>query len=90
MTITPGRIVLYRIHEYDIQGRKFTGNQPYAGDIVPLIIVRVWDNEFYENGVGKPGVTGQLILDCTEPSTLWVTSKREGEQNGMWFWPPRV
>ena len=86
MTITPGRTVLYRICEYDIQGREFKGNRPYVGDIVPLIVVRVWDKEFGDN----PGVNGQLILDCTEPSTLWVTSKGEGDGLGQWFWPPRV
>jgi hypothetical protein len=90
MKPTPGRIVLYRICEYDIQGREFKGNTPRVGDVVPLIVVRVWDNEYYENGVGKPGINGQLILDCSEPGMLWVASKPEGEQNGAWFWPPRI
>jgi hypothetical protein len=82
MLITPGRIVLYRIHEYDLQGRTFKGNTPYPGDIVPLIVVRVWKNEFGD----QPGINGQLILDSSE-GTLWVTSKREGTENGQWFWP---
>jgi hypothetical protein len=84
--ITAGRIVLYRIHDYDLQGRTFTtGNAPRAGDIVPLIVVRVWENEFGD----QPGVNGQLILDCPE-GTLWVCSKGEGTENGKWFWPSKV
>jgi hypothetical protein len=81
--VAPGCVVLYRIHPYDIEGRHFEGNQPYIGEIVPLIVVKVWPHEFGER---KPGVNGQLILDCKE-GTLWVTSKGEGDAFGQWFWP---
>ncbi len=60
------------------------GNRPSQGDVVPLMIVRVWPDE---GGPGVPGVNGQAILDGND--VLWVTSVHEGEGEGQWFWPPR-
>lgn len=61
------------------------GNTASEGDIVPLVVVRVWPNEF---GEGKPGVNGQAFLDGND--ALWVTSAAEGPGPGQWQWPPRV
>lgn len=60
------------------------GNGCYEGDVVPLLIVRVWPNEFGD----KPGVNGQAFLDGND--TLWVTSAGEGSEPGQWSWPARV
>ena len=61
------------------------GNHATDGDIVPMLIVRVWPHEF---GEGIPGVNGQAFLDGND--ALWVTSAREGTDPGQWQWPPRV
>jgi hypothetical protein len=65
------------------------GNSVRVGDIVPLIVVRVWDND---------GVNGQAFLDGND--TIWVTSAPEDlefaigdkpvNRPGTWIWPPRV
>lgn len=61
------------------------GNPPNAGDVVPLVVVRVWPDEF---GPGVVGVNGQALLDGNDQ--LWVTSVREGTEPGTWCWPPRA
>ena len=61
------------------------GNSASADDVVPLIAVRVWPNEF---GEGVPGVNGQALLDGND--VLWIISAREGPEPGQWMWPPRV
>ncbi len=63
----------------------YVGDCASPGEVVPLIIVRVWPDEF---GAGKPGVNGQAILDGND--TLWVTSAAEGTEPGQWSWPPRT
>lgn len=60
------------------------GNYASEGDVVPLVVVRVWPDEY---GPGVPGVNGQAILDGNDQ--LWVTSAKEGSLPGEWFWPPR-
>lgn len=59
------------------------GNPVKAGDIFPLIVVRVWSNSL---------VNGQVVLDGND--TYWVTSIAEADLDadpqGRWFWPPRV
>lgn len=92
MIPTIGRIVHYKLSATDalrINGnwRKGdgTGNASAEGDVVPLIIVRVWPDEF---GTGVAGVNGQAILDGND--TLWVTSAKEGTEPGTWSWPPRT
>ncbi len=92
MTPTIGRIVHYKLSPEDIgriQARRaaagFEFNTHDAGDIVPLVIVRVWPDEW---GPGIPGVNGQALLDG--PDTAWVTSAREGSEPGQWSWPERV
>jgi hypothetical protein len=61
------------------------GNPLSAGDVVPLVVVRVWPNEF---GDGVPGVNGQALLDGND--VLWVTSAKEGTEPGTWAWPSRT
>ena len=96
-----GRIVIYKLSELDafnIEWRR-THHRPFlnganareagsyviAGEEVPLVIVRVWEDEF---GPGMPGVNGQALLDGDD--ALWVTSAGEGDGPGQWHWPPRV
>ncbi|KJL49528.1 hypothetical protein RS84_00241 [Microbacterium hydrocarbonoxydans] len=85
--ITPGRIVLYKLRPADvaiITAERATdpthrrGNVPMPGDVVPLIVVRVWPD----------GVNGQAILDGND--SLWVTSARQGDADGQWAWPHRA
>lgn len=61
------------------------GNVATIGDVVPLLVVRVWPDEC---GPGQFGVNGQAMLDGTD--SLWVTSVCEGTEPGTWMWPPRV
>ena len=61
------------------------GNHASVGEVVPLIVVRVWPHAF---GVEMPGVNGQALLDGTD--TLWITSAKEGTEPGTWAWPARV
>ena len=60
------------------------GNTPSEGDVLPLVICRVWPNEYGD----QPGVNGQVLLDGND--TLWVTSRKEGTEPGTWAWPSRV
>lgn len=55
------------------------GNGHTAGDVLPAVVVRVWENNL---------VNLQVFLDGND--TLWVTSAAEGENEGQWSWPPRV
>ncbi len=70
-----GEVVQYHLSPIDVERireRRTTsgyGNAPYVGELVPLVITKVWPNEF---GDGVPGVSGQAILDGSD--TLWVTS----------------
>jgi len=70
---------------WPIGAQAHIGNVASEGDEYPLLVVRVWPNEFAD---GRPGVNGQVFLDGND--TLWVTSVGEGTENGTWHWPPRV
>ena len=93
-----GRIVHYRLSIddarnieinrtlTDIDGRSiFTGTPVTAGEVVPLIIVRV---ELDDLGEGKHAVSGQAFLNGDD--TFWVCRAAEGTGPGRWQWPPRV
>lgn len=90
---TIGRIVHYRLSERDVESitgarlnnTSLFGSIPKAGDVVPLIITRVWPDEY---GEGVAGVNGQAFLDGNH--SHWVTSAKEGADNGEWSWPPRA
>lgn len=88
MKPTIGRIVHYRLTENDIEKSKFgydNCNPHSVGQIVPLLIVVVWEHEFGQN---KPGVNGQAFLDGAH--SLWITSAGEGDTPGTWHWPEKV
>ena len=84
---TTGNAIADRIAEekWPLGAQAHIGNTAREGDVVPLMIVRVWPDEY---GVGVPGVNGQAFLDGND--ALWVTSAREGDGPGQWSWPPRV
>jgi hypothetical protein len=78
MMVKPCDIVSYKLSDWDMSAANRKGqHQNSKGDIVPLIVVRVWNNEYGD----KPGVNGQAILDGD--ITIWVTSVREYE-GGYW------
>lgn len=61
------------------------GNMAREGDHLPMIVIRVWENEF---GEGVPGVNGQVFLDGNDQ--LWVTSVKFGEGPGTCHWIEKV
>jgi hypothetical protein len=61
------------------------GNNAHPGEEYPLVVTRVWPDEF---GPDVPGVNGQVLLDGND--CLWVTSVGEGPNEGQWHWPERV
>lgn len=76
-----GRIVHYRVSAHDVSSPApsfHAGNSLFEGDVYPAMIVRVF---------GKY-VNLQVFIDAN--CSLWVTSRVEGDENGQWFWPPRV
>jgi len=104
MIPSTGRIVMYRLTQQnvdDIAKRRepgnFTGNNHQKGDVVPLIVTKVWPEEYtgaarlashpadtkYESAVG---VNGQAILDGND--SMWVTSAPQHTSlEGGWYWP---
>lgn len=58
------------------------GNYVSAGDVFPMMIVRVW------SPVEGGAVNGQLHLDGND--IYWLTSVCEGTREGEWFVPPKV
>lgn len=93
-----GRIVHYTLTEAnaerinrrrtseDVRGAQaHVGNFARTGDVLPLLICRVWPDEY---GPGVPGVNGQVFLDGNDQ--FWVTSAKEGTEPGTWAWPPRT
>jgi len=60
------------------------GNQVKAGDVYPMMIVRVWAEEPTES----TAVQGQVFLDGDD--TLWVSSRQQGDGEGQWSAPPRA
>lgn len=53
------------------------GNDPQVGDLLPTIVVKVWENNMFN---------GQVFLDGND--TLWVTSVVQGSEPGQWDWMP--
>jgi hypothetical protein len=84
---TTGSEIAARIHtsEWPTGAQAHIGNGAWGGEEYPMVIVRVWPDEF---GIGKPGINGQVLLDGND--TLWVTSAGEGDAPGKWHWPTRV
>jgi hypothetical protein len=71
--------------EWPAGAQAHVGNSAHAGDVVPLIIARIWPDEY---GPGFEGVNGQAFLDGNDQ--LWVTSVKQGTGPGEWSWPPRA
>ncbi len=86
---TTGTNIACRLSEiparWPIGAQAHIGNSASQGDVLPLIISRVWPNEF---GPDVDGVNGQVFLDGND--TLWVTSIREGQEEGQYKWPTKV
>ncbi len=59
------------------------GNHASSGDHVPMIIVKVWPDEF---GKDHSGVNGQCFLDGNDQ--FWVTSAKfdDSGEPGTWHW----
>lgn len=53
------------------------GNRAEAGQVYPMLIVRIWGVESLVNG--------QVFLDGND--ILWVTSRNVGEGPGFFAWP---
>lgn len=84
MEITVGRIVHYTLSTGDadqINRRALPqlGNTVTEGQVVPLLVVRVWS---------PTCINGQALLDGND--ALWVTSVMEGTGPRTWAWPPRT
>jgi hypothetical protein len=65
-------IVPYKLSRYDIDYMAAQGmaHQNQAGQIVPLLVCRVWEHEYGD----QPGVNGRAFLDGE--AILWVTSAK--------------
>jgi hypothetical protein len=89
--VAVGDTVLYRLSPNDCHrigeaaARHGWGNSPSPGDVVPLIVVRVWPDEYRGTGwvqrgpsgekivpESAVGVNGQAILDGND--SLWICS----------------
>lgn len=83
---TTGNSIADRIKEekWPLGAQAHIGNYATVGEIYPMIVSRVWLNEF---GADIHGINGQVLLDGND--TLWVASAREGELPGQWAWPKR-
>lgn len=55
------------------------GNNTVEGQVLPAVIVRVWDDG---------SVNLHILLDGTD--AYWATSRREGDEPGTWCWPERA
>ncbi|MGH3262325.1 MAG: hypothetical protein ACRDNS_10040 [Trebonia sp.] len=60
------------------------GNPVRAGDVYPMMITRVWDEDPTEDTC----VQGQVFLDGND--VLWVTSVRQGDAEYQWSEPVRT
>ena len=56
------------------------GNSVEAGDVFPMVIIRVW------NEIGT--VNGQVLLDGND--TYWASSRMPGDTQGTYRWPERT
>jgi hypothetical protein len=88
MIPTIGRIVHYTLSAQDaaqvnsLRGSAtFRANQAFAGDVYPMLIVRVWGDQ------PQSCVNGQVFIDGD--FTLWVTSVAVGEGPRHFTWPVR-
>lgn len=78
---TSGPDIAERISQgnWPIGAQAHIGNAVKAGDVLPMMVVKVWDGTM---------VNGQVFLDGND--CFWATSVSEGTAPGTWAWPPRV
>lgn len=82
-----GRIVHYRLSESDVGMAKYRPapgafyNTPREGDVLPMLICRVWADEPTETSL----VNGQVFVDGN--FSIWATSRAQGDQPGQWSDP---
>lgn len=89
---TNGRDIVHRENPWPHGTQAHVGDWAVAGDVLPMLVVRVWSDK---SAPGGPGVNGQVFLDGND--VLWVTSVREdalapgnmANTPGTWHWPPR-
>ena len=55
------------------------GNQVASGEVLPMIVTRVWPGD---------NVNGQVFLDGND--TFFVLTVAPGDGEGQWSWPPKV
>jgi hypothetical protein len=72
------------VESWPLGAQAHIGNPHHVGQVLPLTVCVVWPNEY---GPNYDGVNGQVLLDGND--TLWVTSIKEGAENGTWAWPVR-
>lgn len=85
---TTGSSIAERIQSTDwpVGAQAHIGNAVQAGDVFPMMIVRVWPSR-----VGS--VNGQVFLDGCD--VYWATSREQvaaesTDKQGLWFEPPKV
>lgn len=98
MKPTIGRIVHYKLSAADAQlinssrstrakregvVSQHLGNHAEAGQVFPATIVRIFDPE---GSIGTANL--QVTLDGVD--VYWATSRKIGNDDGDWTWPPRV
>jgi len=86
---TTGADIAARIpsKEWPVGAQAHIGNTVAAGDVFPMVIVKVWD------GAEQSQVNGRVLLDGTDE--YWATSVGQVvpdsvDKQGCWFEPPRV
>lgn len=81
MKPTVGRIVNYKLSEYDHDNLKNNFYKDSEGKLegtLPAVIVRVWSE-----------TTVNLKVITDGPIDVWKTSVSQGDQPGNWNWPVR-
>ena len=85
---TTGPDIASRIADdkWPIGAQAHIGNAVSAGDVFPMVIVRVWPSD-------TGSVNGRVLLDGSDE--FWATSRSQvvadsTDKQGCWFEPPRV
>lgn len=73
-------------YQRTLLGSRERGNDPREGDALPAVVVGVYAE--YKSVEAPPVVDAQVFLNG--PDMLWVTSRKQGDENGQWSWPPRA
>jgi len=86
---TSGQDISKRIEadKWPLGAQAHIGNTVRAGDVFPMMIVRVWPDSEVSS------VQGQVFLDGND--CFWATSREQVDpasvdKQGLWFEPPRV